>query len=272
MVNIFFFKAALGIYFLGMVSFLYFLVNRNAKPPRLSFALTGLGFLIHTVALIVRTAEATYIPITNLHEAMAFFSWALVLAFLLIEYKYRIYVLGSFVLPVTFISLISSATLPMEIKMLDPQLQSVWLGVHTILAIMGSAAFSVAFLAGVMYLLQEWFLKSKRFNNLYFKLPALDMLDNLNYRAISFGFPLLTLGIITGSIWAEYAWGTYWNWDPKQTWSLIVWLFYAAMLHGRITVGWRGRKAAYLAIIGFAGVIFTFAGVNLLLQGRHAFL
>ncbi|HEY4619690.1 MAG TPA: c-type cytochrome biogenesis protein CcsB, partial [Nitrospirota bacterium] len=118
MVNIFFFKAALGAYFLGMASFLYFLISRKERPPRLSFALTGLGFLIHTVALIVRTAEATYIPITNLHEAMSFFSWALVLAFLLIEYRYRIYILGSFVLPVTFISLISSATLPMEIKML----------------------------------------------------------------------------------------------------------------------------------------------------------
>src|SRR3989304_5880732 len=203
---------------------------------------------------------------------MSFFSWALVLAFLLVEYRYRIHVLGSFVLPLTFISLISSAALPMGIKMLDPLLQSAWLGVHTILAIMGATAFSMAFLAGVMYLLQEWFLKSKRFNSLHYKLPALDLLDTLNYRAISFGFPLLTLGIITGSIWAEYAWGTYWNWDPKQTWSLIIWLFYAAMLHGRVAMGWQGKKAAYLAIIGFAGVIFTFVGVNILLYGRHAFV
>ena len=272
MLNIFFFKAALGIYFLGMASFLYFLVSRKERPPRFSFGLTGLGFLTHTIALIVRTVEASYIPITSLHEAMSFFSWALVLAFLLVEYRYRIHVLGSFVLPLTFISLISSAALPMGIKMLDPLLQSAWLGVHTILAIMGATAFSMAFLAGVMFLLQEWFLKSKRFNSLHYKLPALDLLDTLNYRAISFGFPLLTLGIITGSIWAEYAWGTYWNWDPKQTWSLIIWLFYAAMLHGRVAMGWRGKKAAYLAIIGFAGVIFTFVGVNILLYGRHAFV
>ena len=265
MVNILFFKAALGFYFLGMASFLYYLISRKEKPPRASFALTGLGFLTHTAALIVRTAEASHIPITSLHEAISFFSWAIVLAFLLIEYRYRIYILGSFVLPVTFISLISSAALPMEIKMLDPKLRSAWLGVHTILSIMGAAAFLMAFLAGLMYLIQEWFLKSKRFNNLYFKLPALDMLDNLNYRAICFGFPLLTIGIITGSIWAEYAWDTYWNW-------FIIWFFYAAMLHGRITLGWRGRKAAYLAIIGFAGVIVTFVGVNILLQGRHAFL
>lgn len=272
MLNILLFKIALTIYFFATSSFLYYLVSKRESPKRFSFGITGLGFLFHTVALLTRTIEASYIPITNLHEAMSFFSWALVLAFLLIEYKYRIYVLGSFVLPLTFISLISSAALPMEIKMLDPVMQSAWLGIHTILAIMGAAAFSIAFLAGLMYLLQEWFLKSKRFNILYQKLPSLDLLDDLNYRAISFGFPLLTVGIITGSIWAEYAWGTYWNWEPKQTWSLIVWLFYAAMLHGRLSVGWRGKKAAYMAIIGFIGVVFTFVGVNMLMQGRHAFV
>ena len=271
MINIFFFKIALGAYFLSTASFLYQLISRRERPKRFSFAITGVGFLSHTLALIIRTVEAAHIPITNMHEAMSFFSWALVLAFLLVEYKYRIYVLGSFVLPLTFISLISSSALPMEIKMLDPMLQSAWLGVHTIFAIMGAAAFSIAFLAGVMYLLQEWFLKSKRFNILYSKLPSLDILDDLNYRAISFGFPLLTLGIITGSIWAEYAWGTYWNWDPKQTWSLILWLFYAGMLHSRLSAGWRGKKAAYMAIIGFVGVVFTFIGVNLLLQGKHIF-
>ena len=271
MLNIFFFKAALVVYFLSTASFLYYLISRKEGLIRFSFGVTGLGFLFHTIALIVRTIEASHIPITNLHEAMSFFSWALVLAFLLIEYKYRIYVLGSFVLPLTFISLISSSALPMEIKMLDPMLQSAWLGVHTIFAVLGAAAFSIAFLAGLMYLLQEWFLKSKRFNILYYKLPSLDILDDLNYRAISFGFPLLTLGMITGSIWAEYAWGTYWNWDPKQTWSLIVWLFYAAVLHGRLSVGWRGKRAAYLSVIGFIGVVFTFVGVNILLHGKHTF-
>ncbi len=272
MLNILFFKIALAVYFVSTASFLYYLISRKEGPKRYSFGITGLGFIFHTAALLTRTIEASHIPITNLHEAMSFFSWALVLAFLLIEYKYRIYVLGSFVLPLTFISLISSAALPMEIKMLDPMLQSAWLGVHTIFAVMGAAAFSIAFLAGLMYLLQDWLLKSKRFNILYHKLPSLDVLDDLNYRAISFGFPLLTLGMITGSIWAEYAWGTYWNWDPKQTWSLILWLFYAAMLHGRLSIGWRGKKAAYLAILGFIGVVFTFVGVNMLLQGKHTFV
>ena len=94
----------------------------------------------------------------------------------------------------------------------------------------------------------------------------------MNYRCLALGFPLLTLGIISGSVWAEYAWGSYWNWDPKQTWSLITWLVYAALLHGRLTLGWRGRRAAILSILGFSIMLFTFVGVNLILKGAHNFI
>lgn len=101
--------------------------------------------------------------------------------------------------------------------------------------------------------------------------PPIKVLDDLNYRAIMIGFPLLTLGIITGAAWANYAWGTYWSWDPKETWSLIVWFVYAAFLHARITKGWVGRRAAWLSIIGFAATIFCYLGVNLLLSGLHSY-
>lgn len=272
MMHIFFFQMALAFYFLGTVFYLSYLVSRKETLTRLSIGVTAFGFLCHTIATFGRAFEAGYIPLTNLHEAMSFFSWALVLAFLLIEYQYRIHVLGSFLLPLSFISLISAAALPDKIKELDPVLKSAWLGIHTVLSLLGAVSFSMAFVAGVMYLLQEKFLKSKQFNALYYKLPSLDVLDDMNYKAISLGFPLLTLGIITGSIWAEYAWGSFWSKDPKQTWALITWLFYAAMLVGRLTLGWRAKKAAYLAIIGFIGVVFTFVGVNLLLQGKHAFV
>jgi cytochrome c-type biogenesis protein CcsB len=96
-------------------------------------------------------------------------------------------------------------------------------------------------------------------------------LDEINYKSIVIGFPMLTLGIVTGAAWANYAWGTYWSWDPKETWSLITWFLYAALLHGRLTVGWRGRKAAILAIVGFAALVFTFLGVNLVLSGMHSY-
>jgi cytochrome c-type biogenesis protein CcsB len=130
----------------------------------------------------------------------------------------------------------------------------------------------MAFVMGVMYLIQERLLKSKRFNSLYYKLPSLDLLDDLNRKAVYLGFPLLTLGIITGALWGKYAWGSYWNWDPKQTLTLITWFFYLVVLHGRLTVGWRAKKAAYLAIIGFLGVVFAFIGGTLLVQGPHAFV
>jgi cytochrome c-type biogenesis protein CcsB len=114
-------------------------------------------------------------------------------------------------------------------------------------------------------------LKRKKLGAIFKRLPSLDVLDDINYRCLTIGFPLLTLGIITGSIWASFAWGSYWSWDPKEVWSLITWLLYAALLHGRMTVGWRGRKAAILAIVGFCAILFTFLGVNLLLPGLHTY-
>jgi cytochrome c-type biogenesis protein CcsB len=136
---------------------------------------------------------------------------------------------------------------------------------------MGNAVFALAFCCGIMYLVQESQLKAKKVGAITKRLPSLQVLDDMNYQALKFGFPLLTLGIITGAVWAEYAWGRYWGWDPKETWSLITWFLYAALLHQRLTVGWRGRKAAIMAIAGFGAALFTFLGVNLLLPGLHSY-
>jgi cytochrome c-type biogenesis protein CcsB len=140
-----------------------------------------------------------------------------------------------------------------------------WLPVHVILLFIGDAAFALAAAVGIMYLIQERQLKQKKLGALFHRLPNIDVLDEINYRCLTIGFPLLTLGIITGAAWAQEAWGSYWSWDPKETWSLINWFFYAALLHGRLTVGWRGRRAAIWSIIGFASVLFTFLGVNYVL-------
>jgi cytochrome c-type biogenesis protein CcsB len=139
------------------------------------------------------------------------------------------------------------------------------------MAFLGYAAFAVSFGASIMYLIQSHFLKKRRLGAMFQKLPPLDMLDEISYRCLTFGFPLLTFAIISGAIWAESAWGTYWSWDPKETWSLITWFVYAALLHGRLTTGWRGRKAALLSICGFLIMLFTFLGVNLLLPGLHSY-
>ncbi|MBW1645891.1 MAG: c-type cytochrome biogenesis protein CcsB, partial [Deltaproteobacteria bacterium] len=135
----------------------------------------------------------------------------------------------------------------------------------------GNAMLAMTCALGIMYLIQERLIKTKRLSNLFQKLPSLNKIDQLSYSCLSIGFPLLTLGIISGSIWASYAWGAYWSWDPKETWSLITWFLYAALLHGRISTGWRGKKAAIFSIVGFLVIMFTFLGVNLLLSGLHAY-
>lgn len=230
------------------------------------------GFALHTATIIARYAVAGHLPITSLHEASSFFAWCIVLIFFFLEYRYRVDLLGPFTMPVVFVLMLSSSILPREIKPLSPVLQSYWLGIHTFLAFLGDAAFATAFGVGIMYLIQEHHLKTKRLGGLFQRLPNLQILDEINYKLITLGFPLLTLAIITGALWAESAWGSYWRWDPKEVWSLITWFIYALVLHARLTAGWRGRKAAMLSIVGFISVIFTFFGVNLLLKGLHAFV
>jgi cytochrome c-type biogenesis protein CcsB len=151
-------------------------------------------------------------------------------------------------------------------------LRSLWLPVHASIAIMSYGFLALAFCGGIMYLLQERELKNKRFGLFYTRLPSLEALDNLNSHCLAVGFPLLTLGMITGSVWSKQTWGMYWQWDPKETWSLVTWFFYAALLHQRFTVGWRGRRAAIMAIIGFSAILFTLWGVTYLLGGIHSYV
>jgi cytochrome c-type biogenesis protein CcsB len=269
--NIYLLKAATIFYLAGSLLYLYyvaFLKERSAKWGRY-ILIAGAG--VHLAGFIFRYFEAGYTPITNLFESLSFFSLCTIVIFLIVEARYSMKVLGAFVSPVAFIFILFSAFVPSAVQTIPPALQSFWLPVHVMLLFVGDGIFAVAFAAGIIYLIQEKQLKKKKLGPLMKRLPPLGTLDEINYRCLTFGFPLLTMGIITGSIWAEYAWGSYWSWDPKETWSLITWLLYAALLHGRLTVGWRGRKAAILAIVGFCAVLFTFLGVNLLLPGLHTY-
>jgi cytochrome c-type biogenesis protein CcsB len=269
--NIHFFKFASLLYLLGTLAYLAYTFFLKEILSKSAIILVFVGFASHTLALVTRYAEAGYTPVTNLHESLSFFAWMIVGVLLIANLKYRITVLGAFLTPIALILMIFAFALPKEILPLAPVLKSFWHPFHVIFAFLGNAIFALACCCGVMYLIQEHQLKAKRIGAITKRLPPLRVLDDLNYQALTFGFPLLTLGIITGAIWAEYAWGRYWNWDPKETWSLITWFFYAAMLHQRLTVGWRGRKAAIMAIVGFLSVLFTFLGVNLLLPGLHTY-
>jgi len=262
--NALLFYSTLAIYFIATVAYMAYLVKPRQILGRAAHWLIACGFIVHFAFTVARYVEAGHTPITNLHESLSFFSLAVVGVFIAFERKYHVFILGSFVTPLALLLMLASSLYPSAIPELPPALMSNWLFIHSTLAFLSYATFSVAFGSAIMYLIQEHFLKKKRLGPLYQKLPSLDVLDEINYRCLTFGFPLLTVAIITGAIWAETAWGTYWSWDPKETWSLITWFVYAALLHGRLTTGWRGRRAAILSIAGFFILLFTFLGVNLL--------
>jgi len=270
-VNILLFKLTLLVY--AVTTFLYLfsvVVNRQGSDRWGRWSLI-VAFCTHTLTLVARFYEAGYTPVTNLHESFSFFAWTLAGTFLLVDRRLRMSVLAATTSTIILVLMLFGSLLPMQVQDLNPVLDSFWLPIHISLSFLGNAVFTIAFVAAIFYLMQERMLKSKKFSALYYRLPSLDTLDMINYRCLTFGFPLMTMGIISGAVWAEMSWGTYWSWDPKETWALITWFIYAALLHGRLTTGWRGRRAAILAIIGFAFVLFTFIGVNMLLPGLHSY-
>jgi cytochrome c-type biogenesis protein CcsB len=269
--NIHFFKLASLFYLIGTLFYSVYILFLKESLSKLASIIVIIGFISHTLAILARYIEAGYTPVTNLHESFSFFAWMIIGILLIANLKYKIKVLGAFLTSIALIFMLFAFALPKEILPLAPVLRSFWHPFHVTFAFLGNAIFTLAFCCGVIYLIQEHQLKSKKMGAIAKRLPSLKVLDDLNYQSLKFGFPLLTLGIITGAVWAEYAWGRYWGWDPKETWSLITWFLYAAMLHQRLTVGWRGRKAAIMAIAGFFAVLFTFLGVNLILPGLHTY-
>jgi cytochrome c-type biogenesis protein CcsB len=270
-VDVVFYHITVVLYFLGTICELINIALLKSVFYKYGKRVLGLGFVFHTLALLIRALEMGHVPITNLFESLSFFAWVILLFYGVIHHSYKIKVLGAFVAPVVLIIVVISLRLPKEIFPVHPILKSYWLPIHVAFAFLGNAAFCLAFCSGIMYLIQENQLKFKRFGFFFKRLPSLQILDELNYRSLTLGFPFQTVGIITGSIWANFAWGSFWSWDPKETWSLITWLFYLALLHQRLAIGWRGKKAAVMAIVGFIIVLFTFLGVNLLPGGLHSY-
>ncbi len=229
------------------------------------------GFVFQVIGLVIRTFNAKFMPVTNMYESMNFFSCAIVLSYIIVEKKFKNRAFGVFILPVVFFLMAFSSlpTTSKEIVPLIPALQSQWLVWHVMLSFIGEAAFAVAFGTSIMYLIRN---RSKDGSFVSKSFPALTTLDIISYRAIIIGFPIFTIGaLIFGAIWAKYAWGDYWSWDPKETWALITWVVYALYLHVRIVHGWKGKVAAWISIIGFLATMFTLFGVNYLLSGLHSY-
>ncbi len=267
---------AILVYLLATILYFVYVPFRHRAVGITASLVALVGWGLVTASMIARAVISHrlgwgHAPFTNLYESMVFFAWAIVLIYLVIEWRYKNRTIGAFVMPFAFIALAYTTIGPgirTQIEPLIPALQSNWLVAHVITCFLGYAAFAVSCGVSLMYLLKAW--ASERGRDIGF-LPDLRVLDEINYKSVVVGFPLLTLGIITGAAWANYAWGSYWSWDPKETWSLITWLIYAAFLHARFARGWRGKKTAVLSIIGFAAVLFTYLGVNLLIVGLHSY-
>ncbi len=270
----FLFDTLFWVYLTASCCYIIYLASKNEFAGHTAFALTIFGWLINCGALAARMIETGRAPYANLYETMILLSWLIVACYIVIELKFfRIRVLGAVIVSMAFLSIGAAAMLPYRYQVAEPlipALQSNWLILHVITTFVGYAGFAIAFAFGVIYLFKERAEKKQR-SSFFDRFPGSELLDDLGYRFIALGFPFLTLGIILGAIWANYAWGGYWSWDPKETWSLISWFIYASYFHGRLVRGWRGRKTAYFSIAGFAAIIFLYWGVSFVLPGLHAY-
>ncbi len=263
---------------LAMLLYLIWLGTKKEFIGQLATYLTIVALIANIMAIILRMITSGHPPLSNGFEFILTFVGGIIAVYLFAEYRYKLRALGAFVMPIPFLLLmfIIMKMGPEEriAQAIPPALKSQWLTFHVVTAMFAYGAFAVSFGLGAMYLIKlskEGTQKNSNQQGIVSRFPPLDRLDELAYKVVGFAFPLLTLCIITGAIWANYAWGTYWSWDPKETWSLITWIIYAGYLHARLMYGWKGKRAAWLAIFGFAAVLFTFFGVNYLLAGLHSY-
>jgi len=239
-----------------------------ASAPTPSLALYGtyftwLALLFLTAWMVFRTLATGNGPFTNQHEFAVSFGWGIVLSYVYFEYRYHVRTLALLILPITIGMLLYAVSVGATANPLVPALQNnLLLTIHVAVAVVAYGAFSVSFAAAALYLIQPEGGRSG--------LPKPALLDEIGYRAVIIGFPLLTLTVVLGAVWAEVAWGRYWSWDPKETASLVTWLIYGAYLHARVARGWVGRRAAWLLVLGFASVLLTFFG-NLFFGGLHSY-
>jgi len=283
-----FFWGAFACYLAGTVLASAYAGLRRPLLRRSVFALTAAGFVLNTVALVVRSSASGHLPVTNLYEYLTFFAWAIVAGFLLLWRREGLSLLTVFAAPVAFAMMVVASLFPARVEQqLMPALQSYWLTIHVTLAVLGEAAFAVAFVAAVLYLIAGGRAGAGRsVGSAVGVAPAGGAdgagtrerglgdpatYDEITYKAIGVGFPLFTIGaLFAGAVWAQRAWGTPWSWDPKETSSLVVWLVYAIYLHARLVRGWRGRGASVLSIVGFALTFVTILGSRIL-GGLHSY-
>ncbi len=274
------FLIVLGAYFVTML--LYFLYVAVKKPAlsKLAIRVQICTLLVHTAAIVLRGVAMGRLPMANQYEFSTAFSWALALVSLIFILRFNFPVLGAFASPVTLLLAVYAGVQKLnELKVIEtngidsirnlmPALRSSWLGIHVSTVIVAYGAFGVSFVLSVIFLLRDR-MKENGFWDTH--IPKKEALDTISYRCVSLGMMFLTVTIGIGGIWAENAWGSYWTWDPKETWALVTWMIYLVYLHLRIRRGWNGKTAAIFGVVGFVCVLFTYIGVNTLLPGLHSY-
>ena len=258
------FFAAILVYFAAMLAQLVATALKKDALTRPATLIYAAGLALHTGYTVWRGVSAGRLPLANQFEFANGFAWACAVLGLVLHARLKQNWVLTASAPVTFLVISYAAFQPMEIKDIMPALRSTWFGLHIGSAIFSYAAFAIAGGLGVWYLLQAH-------RGADVKSIALRQVDYMSYRMVCLGFLLLTVVILSGAIWAEQAWSRWWSWDPKETWALIMWIIYALYLHQRLRMNWQGKRMAWMSLIALVCVLFTFAGVNLLLPGLHSY-
>jgi len=262
-------QIATVLYFSSMAGYAGFLFNRKNVYQKTALYLISSAVLLHFISMAVYTLSTRYAPIQNLSQSLSVSAFALGVMFLFVQYKSDLKILGVFASVLLSVIMGIALMIPEAPVEKNEIFKGFWFYSHILLIFTGEAALALACGTGILYLLQEKGIKTKTPGFFFKRLPSLDFLDDVGYTCLTTGFALLTIGLVTGFIYAKAVWGRFWSWDIKELASVGTWLIYAALLHLRFYSGWRGRKSAIMTIIGFFIIIFTFIGVNLLIGGHH---
>jgi cytochrome c-type biogenesis protein CcsB len=258
------FNVSFTAYLLALLVSVFALFSKRRLVDVTGIGLLAAGALVQTVYMLVRWSEAGRAPFSNMFESLVLFAWAIAVVYIVLSIKIRVRALAAATALITVVTLAYASAFESDIRPLMPALQSNWLSVHVFSCLLGYAGFAISFLSAIIFLVAARE-RSKATKEIR------DAMEETTDKTIAFGFLFLAIGIITGAVWANSAWGTYWSWDPKETWSLITWFVYAIYLHCRYMRGWRGKRAAWIAIVGFISILFTYIGVNFLLSGLHSY-
>jgi cytochrome c-type biogenesis protein CcsB len=262
---------AVAFYAVAMIYFLIRFFLKKEKTARAAYLFLLLGLATHGLDLLVIGLRYRHFPATSLSEAFTLVSWLTVLFFTWIVRRDSMEAVAVVLLPVAIVSVLYHEFFGRKIPAPEPIIREEWVYIHIPLMILSVAALALTFVLAIIYIIQERQLKSKQPAFFYYRLPSLEVCEDLASNSLWAGFFLLTLGIVTGMILSRSVHGVYFSWDYKEIWSVITWCLYAILIHGRLLAAWRGRRAAYFAIAGFVLMLFSFAGISLLSKGYHAF-